>query len=97
LVLSNVPIANATTGLSSIAPIVDPHVPQKARDEPFEERHVAGFPPSPVQVTRSSGTSIHTCVKLPECRWHILQEQLCGNSIGPTISNLMLPHKQPPL
>lgn len=93
---SNAPSTNAITGLSSTAPIVLPHCGQKAREDQSEDRHVAGAPPGPVHVTWSAGNSTQATVSAPECRWHILQEQLCGLSAGAMAAKRICPHRQPP-
>ena len=91
------PKTSAITGASSTAPMVEPQVGQNARLDFSEDRHNAGAPPGPVQRTASLGNSTHATVKAPEWRWHIVQEHVWGNSAGPTASNRMLPHKQPPV
>lgn len=93
---SKVPTRSATTGLSSIAPILLPHIEQKARLEKSDERHVAGVPAGPVQLTASFGNSTQAVVRLPVWCWHIRQEQVCGFSSTPTASNLVAPQRQPP-
>ena len=95
--LSKMPSTSAITGASSTAPMVEPHVGQNARLDVPEDRQRAGAPPGPVQRTASLGNSTHATVNAPEWRWHIVQEQVCGNSAGPTASNRMSPHKQPPV
>jgi hypothetical protein len=94
--VSKLPMTSATTPLSSRAPIVPPQVGQKARLDPCDDRHVAGGPPGPVQVTRSPGNSAQARVSAPECRWHIRQEQVCGHPAGPAATNRMFPHRHPP-
>ena len=79
-----------------MAPTVLPQVGQKARLDPGDDRHVAGGPPGPVQVTRSPGNSAQARVSAPECRWHIRQEQVCGHPAGPAATNRMFPHRHPP-
>ena len=69
-------MARAITGWSSIAPIVLPHLLQKARLEKSEERQVAGVPPGPVHCTLSRGNSTHDSVSDPEWRWQSLQEHV---------------------
>jgi hypothetical protein len=63
--LSNVPVSNAMTGASSIAPIVLPQTGQKARDDLSDDRHDAGLPPGPVQTTASDENSTQTAVSDP--------------------------------
>lgn len=89
-------MTSATIPLSSRAPRVLPQVGQKARLDPCDDRHVAGGPPGPVQVTRSPGNSAQARVSAPECRWHIRQEQVCGHPAGPAATNRMFPHRHPP-
>ena len=79
-----------------MAPSVLPQVGQKARLDPCDDRHVAGVPPGPVQVTRSPGNSAQARVSAPECCWHIRQEQVCGHPTGPVAANRMFPHRHPP-
>ena len=84
-------------GLSSIAPSVEPHCGQNARDETFEERQTDGAPPAPVQLTSLFANSTHVNVSPPEWRWHMLHEQVWGLPGTPLASNLMLPQRQPPV
>ncbi len=67
-----------------MAPRVLPHRAQKARLDQSDDRKVAGGPPWPHQVTASLGNSTQLTVRAPLCRWHILHEQVCGFSAGPT-------------
>ena len=89
-------MTRATIPLSSRAPSVLPQVGQKARLDPCDDRHVAGGPPGPAQVTRSPGNSAQARVSAPEWRWHIRQEQVCGHPAGPAATNRMFPHRHPP-
>jgi hypothetical protein len=95
LSLSNTPNTKPIVGASSIAPIVEPQVAQKARLEKSDDRKVAGR--SPVHLTLGAGNSTQTVVKEPEWRWHILHEQVWGLSAGATASNRTAPQRQPPL
>jgi hypothetical protein len=65
---SNAPVTNATTGASSIAPIVLPQVGQKARDDHSDDRHVDGTPPGPVHSIPAAGYSTQDKVGAPEWR-----------------------------
>lgn len=94
--VSKLPMTRATIPLSSRAPRVLPQVGQKARLDPCDDRHVAGGPPGPAQVTRSPGNSAQARVSAPEWRWHIRQEQVCGHPAGPAATNRMFPHRHPP-
>ncbi len=39
--------------------------------------------PAPIQATASVGNSTQATVSAPECRWHSLQEHVCGFPAGP--------------
>jgi hypothetical protein len=80
-----------------MAPIDEPQVGQKAREEMSEERHVAGLPPGLIQRTAWLGNSAQTAVRLPVWRWHILQEQVCGLAAGASASKRIAPQRQPPV
>lgn len=84
------------TGSSSIAPTELPQMGQKARLERGEDRHMAGVPPGPIHKTRSRGNSTHAAVSAPVCRWHILQEQVCGFDVGPIARKRMFAQRHPP-
>lgn len=63
-----------------MAPIVVPHVLQKALLEKAEERHVAGLPPGPIHATLAAGNSTQVSVSAPECLRQMAQEQVWGFS-----------------
>ena len=61
-----------------------------------DDRQTAGAPPGPVQWIRSFATLIQTAEGAPEWRWHMWQEQVCGQSRGPVAWNRMCPQRHPP-
>jgi hypothetical protein len=94
--LSKAPVTNATTGASSIAPIVLPQALQNARLEYADDRHVDGLPPGPIHSTLDAGNSTHERVSAPECRRQLSHEQVCGWPGAPVVRNRMAPQRQPP-
>lgn len=96
LFASKAPTTRATTGASSIAPTVLPQTGQNARHDFPDDRHVAGAPPAPVHSTAPRGNSTQATVSAPLWRWHILQEQVCGQPGEPVARNRIFPQRQPP-
>ena len=94
--LSNAPVASATVGSSSSAPIVAPQIGQKALLENDDERHTEGSPAGPTHSTFSAGNSTQVRVREPECLRQLSQEQVCGRPGRPVARNLTAPQRQPP-
>jgi len=90
------PVTNATVGSSSIAPMVLPHVLQKARLEYEEDRQIEGLPPGPTHSTFCAGNSTHVRVSEPECLRQLSHEHVCGFPGSPVARNLIEPQMQPP-
>lgn len=59
---------SAIVSSRSIAPIVLPHLEQKARLELFDERKVVGSLTLPIQRMADFGNSTHATVSAPEVR-----------------------------
>jgi hypothetical protein len=76
--LSKAPVASATVGSSSIAPIVLPQLLQKALLDQEEERQVEGLPPGPTHLTFSARNSTQVRVSEPDCLRQFAQEHVWG-------------------
>jgi hypothetical protein len=86
----------ATVGSSSMAPMVLPHVLQKARLEYEDVRQVEGLPPGPTHSTLCAGNSTQVSVRAPECRRQLSHEHVCGLPGSEVARNRMAPQMQPP-